>query len=101
MKNNFLKISRFFSLIIFIFSCFVFVFLYRRTNQNNQKAELGTIAWQTETNRRDDITSLDNSLEQVAGNRALLDTHFAQSSDVVPFMNTIEQLGLPTGASVE
>lgn len=75
--------------------------LYTKTNQNNQKAKLGTIAWQTETDQRDDINSLNNSLEQISDERALLDSHFAQSSDVVPFMNTIEQLGAPTGASVE
>ena len=30
----------------------------------------------------------------------MLDSHFAQSSDVVPFLNTIEQLGIPTGTNV-
>jgi Tfp pilus assembly protein PilO len=101
MKNNFLKISIFLSVIIFIFACFVFVFLYKITNQNNQKAELGTVAWQTEAQRRNDIIALNSSLAQVANDRASLETHFAESSDIVSFLNTIEQLGSPSGTTVE
>ena len=37
-------------------------------------------------------------LSQVASDRAALETHFAQSSDVVPFLNTIEQLAPSAGA---
>jgi len=100
MKNNFPKILIFLSVIIFALACFVFVFLYKETNQNNQKAESETAAWQAETDRRNDITALDASLMQVSNDRTALDNHFIRSSDVVPFLNTIEQLGSPAGASV-
>ncbi|MDR3519722.1 MAG: hypothetical protein P4L63_02450 [Candidatus Pacebacteria bacterium] len=97
MKNNFSKILILLSALLFISSCAIFVFLYREINTNNSKAESDTAAWQTEALRRDDITSLNNSLAQVSNDRSLLQTHFAQSSDVVPFLNTIEQLAPPTG----
>jgi Tfp pilus assembly protein PilO len=100
MKNNFLKILIFLFFIIFLFFCFIFVSLYTKTNQNNQKAKLATIAWQAETDQHYDINLLNNSLEQVSNERALLNSHFVQSSDVVPFFNTLEQLGVGAGASV-
>ncbi len=100
MKNNFPKIFIFLSALVFIFACLVFVFLYMKINQNNQKAEAGMVAWQTETERRNDIVTLNTSLAEVAPDRTLLETHFAQSSDVVPFLNTIGQLGAPVGATV-
>jgi hypothetical protein len=101
MKNNFNKISLFLSGIIFIFLCCVPVYLYKIINANNQKAESNMAAWQTETNRRNDITFLNESLKQVSSDRTLLATHFAQSSDVVPFLNTIEQLAPTAGAQAE
>jgi len=101
MKNNFSKILILLSALLFICACAVFVFLYRQININNQKAESDTITWQTEALRRNDIISLNSSLAQVANDRALLETHFTQSSDVVPFLNTLEQLALPTGATAQ
>jgi hypothetical protein len=101
MKNYFSKISLLFSAILFLFSCFVFVFLYKQINSINQKAEMNTIAWQTEALRRNDINLLNNSLAQVSNDRALLETHFAQSSDIVPFLNTIEQLASSAGTKAQ
>ena len=77
------------------------VFLYKTINGNNQKAESDMVLWQTEASRRSDINLLNSSLAQVADDRASLTTHFAQSSDVVPFLNTIEQLAPAVGATAE
>jgi hypothetical protein len=101
MKNNFNKISLFLSGLILLSLCCISVYLYRIINANNQKAESDMATWQTEANRRNDITSLNKSLEQVSSDRTLLATHFAQSSDVVPFLNTIEQLAPTVGAQAE
>lgn len=101
MKNNFQKVPLFLSAIFFIFFCFAFVFLYREINNNNQKAEQDTINWQTEARRRDNIASLDRSLQKIANDKALLETHFAKSSDIVPFLDTIEKLAPEAGALAE
>jgi hypothetical protein len=101
MKNNFTKISILISLIIFLCTCVVFFLLYKQINQNNSKAEAGMVAWQAETQRRSDIAALNSSLSQVADDRTTLETHFVQSSDVVPFLNTIEQMGTPAGTNVQ
>ena len=101
MKNNLQKISILLAILLFMLSCFTFFFLYRQININDKKADTDTTTWQTEAARRNDITSLNNSLTQVSSDRDLLETHFTQSSDIVPFLNTIEQLAPPTGAKAE
>ena len=101
MKNNFPKIQLILSVIFCLLFSFAFVFLYRATNSNNQKAEENTITWQAETHRRDNIRSLDRTLQQIASQRVLLENHFAKSSDVVPFLNTVEKLAGEAGTVSE
>jgi hypothetical protein len=74
-----------------------FVFLYGKINGNNQKAQEGMVSWQTEMSRRDSIRLLDRSLEAITDDTAMLDAHFAQSSDVVPFLDAVEKLARDTG----
>ncbi|KKS24035.1 MAG: hypothetical protein UU82_C0013G0003 [Candidatus Nomurabacteria bacterium GW2011_GWC2_41_8] len=40
-------------------------------------------------------------LQKIADSRILLETHFAKSSDVVPFLDTIEKLALEVGTKAE
>ena len=98
MKNNFLKISLFISIIFFVFLSVVSVFLYREINSNNQKTKQNTVKWQTETSRREEITSLNHSLQTISDERTQLENHFAKSSDVVPFLDTLEKLAPKAGA---
>lgn len=97
MKNNFQKLPILFSLIFFLFLSFAFVFFYRTIDSINQKVESDMAVWQTEATRRDGIRSLDSSLQKIADNKVLLETHFAKSSDVVPFLDTIEKLASLSG----
>jgi len=39
-------------------------------------------------------------LSQIADDSSLLESHFVQNSDIVPFLNSLEQLASPVGASV-
>ena len=98
MKKDFSKILLLISATFFIFFYFAFVFLYKAISDNNQKAEQGTITWQAEARRRDEIKSTNQSLQKIADKRAMLETHFAESSDVVPFLDTLEKLALKVGA---
>lgn len=100
-RTNIHRMEMFLSIVLFIFACIIFVYIYGKIKENNQKAESEMVSWQVETERRNDITSLNDSLGQISSDRDLLGTHFAQSSDVVPFLNTIEQLSPPGGAKVE
>ena len=101
MKYSLQKIPLLISIILFVFLCFGFWFLYRTIDDNNKKANEGTITLQADARRRDEITSLDRSLQEIKSDRALLDSHFAQSSDAVPFLDTIEQLGSKAGGVAE
>jgi hypothetical protein len=98
MKNYFQKIPLLLSIIFFIVFSAIFVFLYGKINDNNQKAQQDMIKWQQEASRRDQIISLDRLLQNISGDRAQLETHFAKSSDVVPFLDTIEKLAPKVGA---
>jgi hypothetical protein len=101
MKNNFQKISLLLSAVLFLFLCFAFFFLYEKINSNNQKAQQSTVTWQTEANRRDKLTLLNNSLGEITGDKATLQAHFVQNSDIIPFLNTIEALAPSVGAKAE
>ncbi len=99
MKNTFPKIQFFTSLVFFLVSFALFFYFYRAVNNLNDKTQIAETAWQTENLRREEIKTLDQSITEIKDERALLDTHFAKSSDVVPFLNTIEGLAPKVGAS--
>jgi hypothetical protein len=101
MKNNSQKILLFSSMLLFVGLCLVFIFLWREVNNNNQKTKSEMLAWQTEANRREQITMLDNSIGQISNDKTELQTHFAQSSDIVPFLNSLEQMASPSGSTIE
>lgn len=98
MKNNFQKILLLVSATLLTLFCFAFVFLYQKINDNNQKTQQSTISLQTETRRREDIASLDRALQKISSDKILLEDHFIKSSDIVPFLNTIEKLAREAGA---
>lgn len=98
MKNKFKKMSLILSIIFFILFCLIFIFLFKKINDNNQKAEQADVAWAKEARLREDIKSLNLSLKNIEVDRAQLETHFAKSSDVVPFLDTIEKLAPKVGA---
>lgn len=101
MQSNFPKIPLLLSAIFFILSCIVFLFFYRVINDNNRESQLKEGEWQSEAFRRDEIKALDRSVKIIEGERVQLETHFAQSSDVVPFLDTIEGLAPQVGIQAE
>ncbi|TSC77943.1 MAG: hypothetical protein G01um101424_77 [Parcubacteria group bacterium Gr01-1014_24] len=101
MQNNFPKTPLFLSIIFFIFSCSVFLYFLEEINNNNQESQLKEMEWQTEALRRYEIKALDRSIKIIEGERAQLETHFAKSSDIVPFLDTIERLAPQVGTKAE
>lgn len=104
MKNNFKKFQKvplFLSIIFFLLSFFAFILLYKNIQNNNQIFEKAEAQWQMETSKKDEIESLNRSLKMLEKERALLDTHFIQSSDVVPFLDTVEKLAPQVNAKAE
>lgn len=101
MKNIFQKKSLILSVIFFIFSFFIFYFLYNTINNNKEDLFLAQEKWQTEYLRRENIKSLVNLLKIIESEKTLLETHFVKNSDIVIFLDTIEKLAKDVGAKAE
>ncbi|MFA5778057.1 MAG: hypothetical protein WC870_01010 [Candidatus Paceibacterota bacterium] len=98
---NFKKKPLIISIVFLLFSCLAFFFLYKEINNNKKIEELAQTEWQNEANRREGIKLLDRSIKTISEERASLESHFAQSSDVVPFLDTLEKLAFSVGAKHE
>lgn len=99
--KKFKKIPLFISILALVIACALFFFLYKKTNDDKKTADTMQTEWQTEANRREQISSLQRSVKSIEAERDLLNSHFAQSSDAVPFLDTIEQLASSVGATPE
>ncbi len=51
--------------------------------------------------RREEVALLNKSITSIKQDRDLLATHFAQGSDIVPFLNTIESIARKSGVKAE
>ena len=92
--RNFPKKPLILSILFFCVFLSAFLYLYRQINNKNDELQLKETEFQTEALRRDEIKALDNSVKIIEMERVQLDTHFARSSDVVPFLDTIEKLAI-------
>ncbi|MFA6586000.1 MAG: hypothetical protein WCS86_02455 [Candidatus Paceibacterota bacterium] len=95
------KKSFIFSVIFFVCSVLGFFFLYGIINDKKESTLLAQETWQIESSKRNDVRSLINSVKTTAGERALLDTYFIRSSNVVPFLDTIERLAKEVNVGAE
>lgn len=98
--NNFPKIQFFIALILLVVSSVAFWFLYQKVSDISEMAKESVGEWQSETAKRDEIRSLDSSVKKIERERALLDTHIAQNSDIVPLLDALER-SAPDGALAE
>ncbi len=99
INKNFIKISL--SVVfaaIFIFSFFYILRIIKIKGDNANR--LGNEV-QAEADRRSKIASLNSEIKAIAPERAILETHFAKSSDVVPFLDTLQAIALEAGAPAE
>ena len=101
MKITFKKVYLFLSLVFLTFSCFVFWLLYKQINKNSNQADQTLLKWQTEATRRDEIKSLNHSVDKIQDEKTQLETHFAKSSDAVPFLDTLEKIAGDAGVKSE
>ena len=99
MKNNFEKIKLIVAIIFFILLSVALVFLYQLTDGNRQKGQQDYITYQTEKLRHGDLATLNSSLSTIQDEQNSIQTHFAKSSDVVPFLDNMETLAGEVGAT--
>ncbi len=101
MQSNFLKIPLLLSVIFFVFSSSIFIFLYKAINNSVIESQYKEGKWQGEALRRNEIKTLNDSAKTVESDKVQLEKHFAQSSDIVPFLDTIEGLAPKVGVKTE
>ncbi len=87
------------SILLLIVSVSAFLFLYATIDKKNKELLKAQTEWQTETKKFDDIKQLERSMKAIESERALLQKHFAKSSDAVPFLDSLEMLA--SSVSVE
>ncbi len=103
MKNIKNKLKHFpiiFSLAFFIFSCVVFLFLYKEVDKKHKVAQEVEIEWEKEEYVRNNFKKLESVLGETEEDRALIEEHFVYSSDIVPFLDMIEKLAPKVGVLV-
>ncbi|MEI7765528.1 MAG: hypothetical protein WCI93_02995 [bacterium] len=101
MKNKSTKIFLPPLVLVFLVFCSLFIFLYIQTKGNIKIAEQTEADFQKEVSHREEIKDFNNSFKSIEEERALLETHFAQSSDIVPFLNKIENMASSVNTKVE
>ncbi|MBP9715138.1 MAG: hypothetical protein KBD52_01450 [Candidatus Pacebacteria bacterium] len=95
MKNIKNKLKHFplvFSIIFFIFSCIIFVFLHKEVNKKQKIAQEIEVEWEKEEHGRNNFKKLESVLKETEEDRTLIEEHFVYSSDIVPFLDMIEEL---------
>lgn len=89
------------SSLFFIFSVVVFIFLYTKI-QNNRVGTIDVFStWNKEYQKKEEIKLLNDFLRDTIEQRAMLNSHFAQSSNAVSFLDMIEDLGSKVNAKAE
>ncbi|MBI2630650.1 hypothetical protein HYW73_00330 [Candidatus Nomurabacteria bacterium] len=107
MGNNSKKFKKFkkapllLSFAFLLASSYAFVFLYMKVGENKEISLKAHAEWQAEANRRDEIRSLARSIKEIQAERTELETHFAESSNIVPFLDTLEKLAVLAGAKAD
>ncbi len=89
------------SILLLLLSVAAFLFLYATIDRKNKELLKAQTEWQTETKKFDDIKQLERSMKAIENERALLQTHFAKSSDAVPFLDSLERLALSVSVKSE
>lgn len=101
MKNKFKKTSLIVPIIAFLLLCVLFFFLYKEIKNNIEISKQAQANLEKEILRREEVKNFNNSFKSIEQDKALFETHFAQSSDIVPFLNTIEKMADSVGTKAE
>ncbi len=98
MKNKSQTPQIIFSVLFFLISFSGLMFLYSSIKSRQGISEQKLTEWQTEYARRNEIKSLESSIKKIEQEKTLLEMHFAESSNPVPFLDTLERLARSVNA---
>jgi len=89
------------AVIILITTIAIFLFSYREIEKNIQQISQIETEFQQEFLKHNEVKILNNYFQSIKEEKVLLESHFVQSSDVVPFLNTLENLAKEIGVKTE
>ncbi|HNW71435.1 MAG TPA: hypothetical protein PKZ36_00975 [Candidatus Paceibacterota bacterium] len=92
MQNKFKKTPLIISVLFLLISCGIFYFIFYEIRNNVEVTQQSEIDLQKEIIKRNEVRILNNYFNSIQTEKALFETHFVQSSNVVPFLNNIEYL---------
>lgn len=98
MKKSSTKKYFIFSILFLLVSITLFFFMYQKVQDNEKISNEKEVEWYNYTTNQDKIDVLDNLLQETFVERGLLESHFAKSSDLVSFLDEIENLASSVGA---
>jgi len=101
MQKNFPIIAISISFVFFMVFSFLFFHFHKKIDIHKKEFYSQWEEWKNESVRRDEIRKLDNSVKIIEPEIKKLGTHFANSSDVVPFLNIIEGLASKVNVKAE
>ncbi len=87
--------------LLFIFSLSGFFILHAYINKKNNEALDAEKNWAIEEARRENVKALELFLEDKTEERNEIDKHFVKNTDIVVFLDTIENLAPQVGAKAE
>ena len=98
MKNKSQTPQIILSFVFFLVSLGGLMFFYSTIKSKQGISEQKFTEWQVEAARRDEIKSLESSMKKIEEDKVILETHFAESSNPVPFLDTLEKLARSVNA---
>ncbi|MCX6757337.1 MAG: hypothetical protein NTZ44_00405 [Candidatus Nomurabacteria bacterium] len=100
-KLNKFLIKIFIALLFIILSIVGFFYIFNSIKSKNDNTTNLLTQAQDESDRRNNIEKLNVQIKAIAPQRKMLETHFAKSSDVVTFLDNLQNLGKLAKAPVE
>jgi len=92
MQDKFPKIKVVFSAMFLVVSFGALFFSYILVNNKNESFQNSQAKLVTDAQRREETQQLERLVNTLEGERILIDSHFAKSSDVVPFLDKLEEM---------
>jgi hypothetical protein len=101
MQYGFRKNYIILAVIVFLLFAIAFWFLYHEIQTKNDSSEKILTEWQTEDSRRTEIKTIMKSASSIETNNEIISQHFVNSSNLVPFLDTIDSFAPKVNAEDE
>jgi len=101
MQSIFYKKSLIFSSLFLLVSVLALLFLLSSIRDNEIDYKVAQEKWQTENIRREGIKALTDFFKRIEPKKNMLDEHFIESTNVVPFLDTLEDLAKKVNVKLE